>query len=302
MAIAERLHLTDHLQSRNAAHSQEVSHVPPARPLCRSCSAGAHSDRLPGPRPIPAGQGHPQTGSGFEERLPGSQIFIDYEDLKKLHLPATWHEREVEQQSQESIAPALPNPKIASFSVRHQLHGNQRMTDNAPPPGRSPRWWRVAGLMAVGVGVAALFVAAPRIFLSDRRPPRIPPRNFRSSRSPPARSATPGRTPITWGAIRVPRATRIGMIPSAAPAWASRSASWIPPRTARHGIRAPRRSGNTRWPVRYGQSWHKEFLLGSGKDTLLTEYPVKYVVGSGEHARTYLVEAEGFLVESPVTW
>ena len=35
---------------------------------------------------------------------------------------------------------------------------------------------------------------------------------------------------------------------------------------------------------------------------VLSEFPVKYVVGSGRHARTYLVEADGFLTESPVTW
>jgi predicted CXXCH cytochrome family protein len=55
-----------------------------------------------------------------------------------------------------------------------------------------------------------------------------------------------------------------------------------------------------------GQLWHRELLGGGAADgpeeVLLAEYPVPYVVGSGRHARTYLVEAEGFLVESPVTW
>jgi hypothetical protein len=52
-----------------------------------------------------------------------------------------------------------------------------------------------------------------------------------------------------------------------------------------------------------GMLWHQEFLFAdSAKETLLAEYPTKYVVGSGKHARTYLVEAEGFLVESPLTW
>jgi hypothetical protein len=35
---------------------------------------------------------------------------------------------------------------------------------------------------------------------------------------------------------------------------------------------------------------------------VLSEFPVKYVVGSGRHSLTYLVEADGFLVESPVSW
>lgn len=53
---------------------------------------------------------------------------------------------------------------------------------------------------------------------------------------------------------------------------------------------------------RDGQMWHRELLMTDGPEVLLAEYPMKYVVGSGRHSRTYLVEAEGFLVESPVTW
>jgi predicted CXXCH cytochrome family protein len=52
-----------------------------------------------------------------------------------------------------------------------------------------------------------------------------------------------------------------------------------------------------------GQLWHRELLLAEGPaEVVLAEYPVKYVVGSGRHSLTYLVEADGFLVESPVTW
>src|SRR5262249_46486789 len=38
------------------------------------------------------------------------------------------------------------------------------------------------------------------------------------------------------------------------------------------------------------------------EEVVLSDYPLKYVVGSGRHSLTYLVEADGFLVESPVTW
>jgi predicted CXXCH cytochrome family protein len=52
-----------------------------------------------------------------------------------------------------------------------------------------------------------------------------------------------------------------------------------------------------------GRLWHRELLLaGQPEEVVLCEYPLKYVVGSGRHSLTYLVEAEGFLVESPVTW
>jgi hypothetical protein len=51
-----------------------------------------------------------------------------------------------------------------------------------------------------------------------------------------------------------------------------------------------------------GQMWHRELLMAPGTEVVLAEYPMKYVIGSGRHSRSYLVEAEGFLVESPVTW
>lgn len=51
------------------------------------------------------------------------------------------------------------------------------------------------------------------------------------------------------------------------------------------------------------QIWHRELLLAEGPtEIVLTEFPVKYVVGSGHHSLTYLVETDGFLVESPITW
>jgi hypothetical protein len=51
------------------------------------------------------------------------------------------------------------------------------------------------------------------------------------------------------------------------------------------------------------QLWHRELLLTQGTDeVLLAEHPLKYVVGSGRHSRTYVVEIDGFLTESPATW
>ena len=48
---------------------------------------------------------------------------------------------------------------------------------------------------------------------------------------------------------------------------------------------------------------HKEWLVrADGTEVPLSDYPVRYVVGSGRFAKTYLVEADGFLVESPLTW
>lgn len=48
---------------------------------------------------------------------------------------------------------------------------------------------------------------------------------------------------------------------------------------------------------------HQESVMREdGTSREIAAYPVKYQVGSGSVARTYLVEDDGFLVESPVTW
>lgn len=52
-----------------------------------------------------------------------------------------------------------------------------------------------------------------------------------------------------------------------------------------------------------GRVWHRELLLaGQPDEVVLSDHPLKYVVGSGRHSRTYLAEVDGFLVESPLTW
>lgn len=52
-----------------------------------------------------------------------------------------------------------------------------------------------------------------------------------------------------------------------------------------------------------GQLRHEELIRDeSGTVVAEADYPVKYVVGSGHFCRTYLIEVDGFLHESPVTW
>jgi predicted CXXCH cytochrome family protein len=52
-----------------------------------------------------------------------------------------------------------------------------------------------------------------------------------------------------------------------------------------------------------GQLRHEELLrTEEGKEVARVDLPVRYLVGSGHFCRTYLVEADGFLHESPVTW
>ncbi len=48
---------------------------------------------------------------------------------------------------------------------------------------------------------------------------------------------------------------------------------------------------------------HRETILDDeGESIAVTAAAMKYTVGSGTHARTYLFESDGFLVESPLTW
>ncbi len=53
-----------------------------------------------------------------------------------------------------------------------------------------------------------------------------------------------------------------------------------------------------------GKLIHRELAItAEGEpERLLAEYPVPYVVGSGRHAKTYVVEIDGFMFESPITW
>lgn len=48
---------------------------------------------------------------------------------------------------------------------------------------------------------------------------------------------------------------------------------------------------------------HREFIRNElGEEVVLADHPLSLVVGSGHHARTYLIESDGFLMESPLTW
>jgi hypothetical protein len=48
---------------------------------------------------------------------------------------------------------------------------------------------------------------------------------------------------------------------------------------------------------------HRESVrTQDGHEVVLADYEIDYVIGSGAHSRSYLVETDGFLIESPVTW
>ncbi|QDT35418.1 hypothetical protein Mal48_46950 [Thalassoglobus polymorphus] len=51
-----------------------------------------------------------------------------------------------------------------------------------------------------------------------------------------------------------------------------------------------------------GELYHRDELTADGEVIAQAEHPLKYLIGSGKHSRSYLVEVDGFLMESPVTW
>lgn len=54
---------------------------------------------------------------------------------------------------------------------------------------------------------------------------------------------------------------------------------------------------------RDGKMIHGEYLnTDDGEELLLAEFPIRYTIGSGRFSRSYLVEIDNFLYESPATW
>jgi hypothetical protein len=56
---------------------------------------------------------------------------------------------------------------------------------------------------------------------------------------------------------------------------------------------------------RDGQMRHQEMMLPEDPDAsplVMADHAIQYVIGSGRHSRSYLLEVDGFLVESPLTW
>ena len=65
-----------------------------------------------------------------------------------------------------------------------------------------------------------------------------------------------------------------------------------------------RPSGRSYKVYRKGEElWHREWISNAaGEELVLGDYPMRYVIGSGQFSRSYLVEDDGFLLESPITW
>lgn len=63
-------------------------------------------------------------------------------------------------------------------------------------------------------------------------------------------------------------------------------------------------SGRYYLAYRDGETFrHREFIRNKlGEEVILADHALSLAVGSGHHARTYLIESDGFLMESPLTW
>ncbi|WP_283433479.1 multiheme c-type cytochrome [Neorhodopirellula lusitana] len=69
------------------------------------------------------------------------------------------------------------------------------------------------------------------------------------------------------------------------------------------GFEHPRSSRRYRVFRDEGKLIHQETLVGiDGSDLAVTSLPIRYTVGSGTHALTFLSESSGFYLESPVSW
>ena len=55
---------------------------------------------------------------------------------------------------------------------------------------------------------------------------------------------------------------------------------------------------------RDGKLYHRETLLPAGAvdEPLVVEHPVRYSLGSNTYGRSYLIEVDGFLAQSPISW
>jgi hypothetical protein len=65
-----------------------------------------------------------------------------------------------------------------------------------------------------------------------------------------------------------------------------------------------RPSGRSYRVYRQGEQLRHEEVLrtAEGKEIARTDLPVRYRIGSGNFSRSYLIEVDGFLHESPITW
>jgi len=85
----------------------------------------------------------------------------------------------------------------------------------------------------------------------------------------------------------------------------SRSATLTSAENSPQDIRFNHAKSNREYQVfrDHEQLVHRESILDVEQEVIaVTEAAMKYTIGSGEHAQSFLFESDGFLIESPLTW
>lgn len=174
------------------------------------------------------------------------------------------------------------------------------MADRIPSPPR-PRWWLWSG--AGVLAIAAVLAGCWAVGLLDATPdapvdpfplPGRSPSPFRNTAVDVAYVGSAACVTCHQGRTATFRATGMGCSMAVVDAGAE------PP-----DAQFDHPASQTRFQIlrKAGQLWHREArLTAAGDEIELNLLPLKYVVGSGHFARTYLAEVDGFLVQSPVTW
>lgn len=166
---------------------------------------------------------------------------------------------------------------------------------DAPDARRQRPWrWAVGGLVALAVAAGAIWLARRPGPTADPFPvPPLPASPYRNTRPDVAyvgSAACRDCHPDEHASFR-----RTGMGRSMAEV----DPAQLPPDGTFDHAPSSRRYRAYR---KDGRLWHRESLLAGGKETVLNDVPIRYVVGSGAHAHTFLAEIDGFLVESPISW
>jgi Tfp pilus assembly protein PilF len=160
--------------------------------------------------------------------------------------------------------------------------------------------WKV--WLAVAAGVAALAVAV--WFTRRSGPPSLPEDPF----PPPALSESPylnTRPDARYVGMTACKQCHASNHDSYLHTAHSRALSEAGPKSEPpDGSFEHKPSGRSYRVYRKGDQFRHEEVLRSpeGKDLARLDFPIRYLVGSGAFSRSYAVENDGFLIESPISW
>jgi hypothetical protein len=174
---------------------------------------------------------------------------------------------------------------------------------------------RFVRLGVAGFAAAMIALACYLALLASRERPASPPEQAATARSPETKQFPPPPLPASEYLNTAPDAKYVGSkvcaecherearthastahsraLKDLDPASEPPDGSFFHAASGRH-YRVYRQNGQFR---------HREAVLDeNGDEIAAADYPVRYLVGSGHHTRSYLIDVDGFLSESPITW